>query len=294
MTADGIADISSRRSDHAIVSGITRGSRSNFYYSFLFLPRPQREAIHAVYAFCRCVDDAVDAASDKSAARTELARWRTELAAAFGEGSPADPVTRDLALHAARMNLSRGPLEEVIRGVEMDLTQRRYESFEDLSVYCRRVASAVGHSCVEIFGSRGAASMRYATTMGLAFQMTNILRDLRSDCQQGRFYLPAEEMRRFGYSSEEAAAGRGGPAFEALMEFQCRRAEALFRRSDAEFPKEERRKLFAAEIMGAIYRRILSRIAGRPAAVLEGRVTLPRGHRLALAAGLYIRARLLS
>ena len=278
--------------DHAVVCRLTRRSHSNFYYSFLFLPRPQRGAIMAVYAFCRSVDDAVDAAPDPATARAQLERWRRELAACFGEGEPAHPITRDLADQVRRMGLTREPLEEVIRGVEMDLTQRAYETFEDLAVYCRRVASAVGLSCIEIFGSRGEESRRYATTLGLAFQCTNILRDLRADCRRGYCYLPAEEMRRFGYTGEEAASGRGGPGFKALMEFQCRRAQGLFAQADAEFPRAERRRLYAAEIMGAIYRRICKRIARSPEAVLERRVSLSRPHRLALAAGLFARARL--
>ncbi len=154
-------------SDHALVEGLTRRSRSNFYYSFLFLPRPQREAITAVYAFCRSVDDAVDGASDPSTARAQIEWWRRELAACFGEGIPSHPITRDLAAHVVQSGLSREPLEEVVRGVEMDLTRRAYETFDDLAVYCRRVASAVGHSCIEIFGSRGDASRRYATTQFL-------------------------------------------------------------------------------------------------------------------------------
>jgi phytoene synthase len=282
----------SRPSDHAVVRGLARRSRSNFYYAFLFLPRPQRRAITAVYAFCRSVDDAVDAAPDPGSARRRIEWWRRELAACFGEGVPSHPISRDLAEHAARARLSREPLEEVIRGVEMDLAPPRYDTFEELAVYCRRVASAVGHSCIEIFESRGEASRRWATTLGIAFQLTNILRDLRADCARGRCYLPAEEMRRFGYSAGEAAAGRGGAAFRALMDFQCARALELFARSDAEFPASERSRLYAGEIMGAIYRKLLERIAARPEAVLEGQVGLPRPLRLAIAAGVFARSRL--
>lgn len=277
--------------DHAHVRAFTRRSRSNFYYSFLFLPPAQREAIEAVYAFCRSVDDAVDGAASSEAGRDELERWRRELAACFDGGDPEDPITRHLAVQVSRFDLSRDPLEEVIRGVEMDLTQRRYETFEDLALYCRRVASAVGLSCIEIFGSRGEASRRYATTLGIAFQLTNIIRDLRSDCRRGRLYLPADEMARFGYSREEAAAGRGGPAFSALMEFQCRRARDYFTRARQEFPAEDGHRLVAATIMGAIYRRILEKISRRPEAILGGRVSLSRARRMAVAAAAYARAR---
>lgn len=277
--------------DHAHVRAFTRRSRSNFYYSFLFLPPAQREAIEALYAFCRSVDDAVDGAASVEAGRGALERWRRELAACFDGGDPEDPITRHLAVQVRRFDLSRDPLEEVIRGVEMDLTPRRYETFEDLALYCRRVASAVGLSCIEIFGSRGEASRRYATTLGIAFQLTNIIRDLRADCRRGRLYLPADEMARFGYSREEAAAGRAGPAFSALMEFQCRRARDHFDRARREFPAGEGRRLVAATIMGAIYRRILEEICRRPEAVLEGRVSLSQARRMAIAAAAYARAR---
>ena len=276
-------------SDRALVHGFTLRSRSNFYYSFLFLPADKRAAIEAVYAFCRSVDDAVDSAPDHASARDQLLFWRRELAACYGDGEPSHPISRDLAGHVRRLDLSREPLEDVIRGVEMDLTRRSYETFPELALYCGRVASAVGLSCIEIFGSRGEASRRYATTLGIAFQLTNILRDLRTDCRDGRCYIPLEEMRRFGYSPEEAAEGRGGDAFRRLMEFQCARAEDLFRRAESEMPCGERRRLLAAQIMGVIYRTILRKIARSPETVLEGRLCLTRPHRLALAVGTWAR-----
>lgn len=278
-------------SDRELVHSITTKSRSNFTYAFLFLPREQREALESLYAFCRVVDDAVDDSEDPAVARRALERWRRELAACFGGREPSDPVTRALARQVESFNMSREPLEEVIRGVEMDLEGARYETWEDLQVYCRRVASAVGHSCLEIFGSRGEASRRYATTLGLAFQLTNILRDLRADARRGRCYLPLEEMRRAGYTLEEAAAGRRSPAFFDLMRHQCDRAADLFHRAGEELPPREENRLMAAEIMRAIYRGILDKIIARPQAVLEGRVRLGTGRRIALAAAAYARTR---
>ena len=283
---------SPRAPDHVLVGDFTRRSQSNFYYSFLFLPTGQRRAIEAVYAFCRSIDDAVDGAASPEAARAELAWWRRELAACFGEGAPSHAITRDLASQVKRFDLTREPLEEVIRGVEMDLTRNRYATFEELALYCRRVASAVGHSCIEIFGSRGDDARRYATTLGLAFQMTNIIRDFRADARRGRIYTPRDEMDRFGYSEEEALAGLPGVRFVNLMQFQCGRARDLFEQASSQMPRGERAKLMAAEIMGATYRRLLEKIARRPEAVLEGRVALSRPRRMVVAAAAFARARL--
>ncbi len=286
-----LTDGETLRRDREIVRDVTRRSRSNFYYAFFFLTTEQRAAIEAVYSFFRVVDDAVDDARSAEAGRRALEGWRSELAACYGKGQPSHPISRSLAVQIDRLDLSREPFEEVIRGVEMDLDGRRYETFEELEVYSRRVASAVGRSCIEIFGSRGERSRRYADTLGLAFQLTNILRDLRTDAMRGRVYLPAEEMRRFGYTEKDAKDGRTGPAFSALMAFQCARARDLFRRAGEELPPSEAERLLAAEIMRAIYGGVLARIERRPKAVLEGRVRLSRARKIALAAAAYARTR---
>lgn len=277
--------------DHALVRSFAKKSHSNFYYSFLFLPAAQRDAIEAVYAFCRSVDDAVDSAGDPESAAAQLEWWRTELASCFGTGEPSHHISRDLAVQVPRFQLTREPLEEVINGVEMDLTRHSYRSFEDLSLYCRRVASAVGLSCIEIFGSRGEQSRQYATTLGMAFQMTNIIRDFRVDSRSGRLYIPEEELQLFGYSMDEAAAGTITPEFISLMKFQVNRAQNLFKKAASELPAQDRGKLVAAEIMSAIYRRILSKIASRPEAVLGERVSISRTRKMAIAATAYARTR---
>ncbi len=279
------------RHDHEVVRDVARRSRSNFYYAFFFLTTEQRAAIEAVYSFFRVVDDAVDDARSAEEGRRALESWRRELAACYGEGEPSHPISRSLAVQIDEFELSRESFEEVIRGVEMDLEGRRYETFEELEAYCRRVASAVGHSCIEIFGSRGERSRRYADTLGLAFQLTNILRDLKTDALRGRVYLPAEEMRRFGYTQKDAEDGRAGPAFSALMAFQCARARDLFRRAGEELPPSEAERLLAAEIMRAIYGGVLARIERRPEAVMEGRVRLSRARKITLAAAAYARTR---
>ena len=278
------------QADRRFVARVTRASGTNFYYAFLFLPRPQREAIHAVYAFCREVDDSVDASPDSGEAARRLAFWRSELAACYG-GSPTHPITRSLAGHLGSYAIRRCDLEAIVEGVEMDVTPRPFANFDELGRYCHRVASAVGLVCIEIFGYRDPAARDYAVALGMAFQMTNILRDIRQDAERGRIYLPVDEMERFGCRPRDLLADRPTPAFSALMRFEIARARELFAQARAVFPRGDRRALFAAEIMGAIYKTILDRIESRGGDVLRGRVVLSRLRKLMIAAGIYLRSR---
>jgi phytoene synthase len=290
MSAGAIDAAGARAQDQAHVTALTRGSGSNFYYSFLFLPRPQREAIHALYAFCREVDDSVDAANDPGEAARRVQFWREELHACYA-GRAGHPVTRSLAAHLRTYPVRREDLSEVIEGVAMDVTPRRYQTWDDLQAYCRRVASAVGLACVEIFGYRDPRARDYAVELGLAFQMTNILRDLRADAERGRIYLPATEMTRFGCSDADLTATRATPAFADLMTFQVRRTQGLFDEARRLLPIADRRSLCAARIMGAIYEAILRKIAARVERVLEERTSLSRPRKMTLAAGVYLASR---
>ena len=190
------------------VSRLTRKSRSNFFYAFLLLPRAQREAIFAVYAFCRIVDDAVDEGVDRAAQRRELARWREEIARVWGAGAPEHPAAQRLQEAVRRFPIPREALEEVIAGVEMDLDRAAYETFTDLYPYCYRVASAVGLCSIAIFGYTDPRAQDYAINLGVALQLTNILRDVQVDARIGRVYLPQEDLRRFGVTAEDLRAGR--------------------------------------------------------------------------------------
>src|SRR5512139_4331482 len=181
-------------------------SGSSFYYSFLFLPAEQRRAITALYAFCREVDDVVDECSDSAVARTKLAWWRSEVARLYA-GEPQHPVTQALQAPISRYNLAQEHLLEIIDGMEMDLDQTHYASFKDLSLYCYRVASVVGLLSAEIFGYEDRQTLKYAHDLGMAFQLTNILRDVKEDVARGRIYLPADEMARFGVSLDYLCAG---------------------------------------------------------------------------------------
>lgn len=263
-------------------STLTRRSRSNFYYAFLCLPKAQREAIYAVYAFCRTVDDIVDLGSDPSVQRKELDRWRQEIARCY-EGGAQDPVARRLAQVVRAFSVPRDALEEIIAGVEMDLDRTTYETFEDLYPYCYRVAGAVGLCSIEIFGYTDPRAREYAVDLGIALQMTNILRDLRSDLERGRIYLPQEDLRRFGVSPEALRHGRYTDQFVELMRFEAGRAREFYRRAWAAFPRADAKRLIAAVIMGRIYYALLDAIEARGFQVFGSRVTVPVSRKVAIA-----------
>jgi phytoene synthase len=248
-------------------------SGSSFYYSFLFLPAEKRRAITAFYAFCREVDDVADEASDIGVARAKLAWWRTEVADLMA-GHPSHPVTKALAPFVAPMGIDGARMNEIIDGMEMDLVRHRYADFADLKLYCHRVAGVVGQLSAGIFGYRHAATLDYAEELGLAFQLTNIIRDVGEDARRGRVYLPADELARHGLAVEDVLSRRGGEAFRALMAEQADRAEATYARAFAMLHPEDRRNQRAGLVMAAIYRTLLAEIRRDGFPVLEGRVSL--------------------
>ncbi len=262
---------------------------TSFYYSFLVLPPRKRNALIAVWDFCRAVDDAVD--EEEVAARAEQAvrAWRTELANCYNGAGPGTPQGRALAPFIREFNLPRQPFEDLIDGVEMDLRQARYPTFEALSEYCRRVASAVGLVCVEIFGYHHPGARRYAVDLGMALQLTNIVRDVAADLRRGRVYLPEEDLRRFGVSDAQLREGKVTPPVRALLAFECDRARDYYRRAAASLPREDARSLVAAEIMGGIYFEILRRIERRGYDVFSERIRVPRPRRALIAAGIFAR-----
>ncbi len=272
------------------VSRLTRKSRSNFFYAFLCLPRPQREAIYAVYAFCRIVDDAVDVGGDRAEQRREIARWRGEIAQVY-EGVPAHPAAERLQHAVRRFPIPRAALDEIITGVEMDLDHARYETFEDLYPYCYRVASAVGLACIEIFGYRDPRARDYAVNLGVALQLTNILRDVEPDARAGRVYVPQADLRRFGVTAEDLAAGRYTPEFVELMTWEASRARDYYERAWVALPPADARSLFAAEIMGRTYFALLRALESRQFRVFGDRVTVATHRKLAIALDCWVRAR---
>jgi phytoene synthase len=277
----------------AYCTAFTKKSGSNFYYSFLFLPRARRQAMYTVYAFCKLVDSAVDEPPPGSNPQEELRRWRAELEAAY-HGNPTLPVTISLADHARRLSIPRAYFEELIKGVEMDLTMTRYKTFRDLSLYCYRVASVVGLICLHVFGITSARAQDYAVDLGMAFQLTNILRDLGTDASQGRVYVPEEDMEKFGCSAELLRRQQDNPGLRELIRFEAARAHEYYNKAAAALESldaKDRRALTVAEIMRAVYFRILQRLERAEHHTFGPRVHLSTGHRLAVAAGVWLRSR---
>ena len=268
---------------------------TSFYYSFLVLPAEERRAIVAVWDFCRAVDDAVDEAPAEKSVE-EVGRWRDEVARCF-DGQPAQtPQGQALQPLIARFALPREAFDALVEGVEMDLHERRYDTFEDLYEYCIRVASAVGLMCVRIFGCTDPGSRQYAIDLGVALQLTNILRDVPGDLSRRRVYLPQQDLARFGVSeadlaAETAAAGQGvrSAKVKALLAFQAQRARQYYARADAALPRKDARRLVAARIMGNIYRGILDRIERADYDVFTAVIRVPRPHRAMIAATTWAR-----
>jgi phytoene synthase len=287
MTSRSIADA------QAYCTALTKKSGSNFYYSFLFLPRNRRAAMYTVYAFCKEVDNAVDEPPAGSNPQEELRRWRTELEAAY-RGTPTFPVTISLAEHVRQLAIPKAYFEEVIKGVEMDLTSLRYASFQDLSLYCYRVASVVGLICLHIFGPTSARAQDYAVALGMAFQLTNILRDIGTDAEQGRIYLPQEDLHKFGCTDETILQRQENEAVHELFRFEASRAHEYYAKAQAAFEslsESDQKALTVSEIMRAVYVRILQKIEGPRHRIFGPPARLGTSHRLAVAAGVWFRSR---
>lgn len=248
-------------------------SGSSFYYSFLFLPDERRRAITALYAFCREVDDVVDECSDASVARIKLAWWREEVAGIY-HGQPRHPVARALSEVVGRFQLQEQHLQEIINGMEMDLDYNAYPDFESLKLYCYRAASVVGILSAEIFGYRDPRTPQYATDLGMAFQLTNIIRDVGEDARRGRIYLPLDEMQQYGVSTADISQARETDNFKRLMEFQIERALGFYERAFAQLPDIDRKRQRTGIIMAAIYRALLDEIRADGCRVLTQRISL--------------------
>lgn len=277
----------------AYCTALTKQSGSNFYYSFLFLPKARRQAMYTVYAFCKAVDSAVDEPPPGSQPREELARWRAELEAAY-HGTPTWPITISLAHHVKTLGIPKVYFEELIKGVEMDLQNNRYLTFDELSLYCYRVASIVGLICLHVFGATSPRAQDYAVALGMAFQLTNILRDVGADAEQNRIYLPLEDLKACQHSEKALRRRTYSPEFTRLMEFEAARAHQYYDKARAAYsalPKQERRALVVAEIMRGVYARILKKLEGSGFQVFGPRIRLSTGHRLAIAAGIWMRTR---
>ena len=266
----------------------TAQSGSSFYYSFLFLPPERRRAITALYAFCREVDDTVDEATDQSIARIKLAWWRNEVTQMYS-GTPTHPVMLALQPHIQPYDLKQEHLQAIIDGMEMDLDQSRYLDYPNLKKYCWHVAGVVGILSASIFGITNPQTLKYAETLGLAFQLTNIIRDVGEDARKGRIYLPINELQQFHVTAADLLNARHGDKFEALMKFQADRAQTLYDEAFALLPEEDRRAQRPGLMMAAIYRTLLDEIERDGFHVLNQKISLTPLRKLWLAWKTYVR-----
>ncbi len=248
-------------------------SGSSFYYSFLFLAPEKRSAITALYAFCREIDDVVDDCADTDVARAKLDWWRRELDQCFS-GNPSHPVTRALQQPVAHMNLPAEYFHEILDGMAMDLEHTRYDSFRDLALYCHRAAGVVGLLSAEIFGYQHRDTLKYAEQLGTAFQLTNILRDVREDAQRGRVYLPLDELSEYRVNPHDLLKGAKPAGLRDLFHFQAQRARDYYQSALQRLPPQDRHAQRSGIIMAAIYQTLLDEIESDGYRVMDHRVQL--------------------
>jgi phytoene synthase len=275
---------------------LARTIQSNFFYSFLFLPKEKREAIFDIYNFCRMIDDIVDELAEDIAtpysrerAKVELKKWREELANLYA-GNPVNQKTCKLKRVLERFPIPKEYFDELINGCEMDFQHHRYQTFTDLYQYCYRVASITGLICIEVFTYRSPQSKTYAINLGIALQLTNILRDLKEDAARERVYLPEEDLRSFGYSVEDLNRGVINDNFIELMKFECERARYYYRLAANNLPQEDRPTMTAAITMSKIYYRLLEQIEQSNYDVFNNRIRLHRPERFYIALSEWVRA----
>ncbi len=274
---------------------LTTRSNSNFYYAFLFLNRDKREALEAVYAFCRLVDDVVDEEASAEEKLLGIERWRRELARVYSDAQTEHPVVQRLRVAVKQFGIRRQDLEGVIDGCAMDIDKARYANWEELRLYCYRVASCVGLACIEIFGYAPELvenAREYAVELGLALQLTNILRDVAEDARRGRVYLPADELAAHGVTVEDLVTCRRSPQLVELMRAQAARAREHYLKARGALSTYERSRLVIAEIMGDIYYRLLEEIEAHDFDVFGARATVPRAEKMKIALGNFARAQL--
>jgi len=261
----------------------TKESGSSFTVSFLFLSQEKREAMTALYAFCREVDDVVDECTDFNVAQTKINWWKSEIDNLYAD-KPQHPVSFALAPVIKQFNLSKEHFLEIIDGMEMDLKFNRYADFKQLQLYCYRVASVVGLLSAQIFGFKNRDTLKYAHDLGMAFQLTNITRDVGEDARRGRIYLPLDELKKANVSEDDILNSRESPEVKALMEFQIERAESFYDKALAKLPAEDAKQQRAGLMMAAIYRTLLREIQKDGAEkVLNHKISIPPFRKLTLA-----------
>jgi phytoene synthase len=262
--------------------------RSNFYYSFLLLPREKREAIITLYDFCRRTDDIIDNSNSPEEQSVALREWREQLVHSLN-GESKDPRLTNISFVARRFNIPEGLFLELIDGVGMDISKKRYETFEELYPYCYRVASTVGLMSIEIFGYRYPGAKQYAINLGIALQLTNILRDLKIDLASGRVYLPQEDLRCCGYSERDLHSQSVNLSFQDLIQFECDRARRYFQTARSFVRLDDLRSLYPAEAMACVYERLLDGIEKDPKQLYRREIRLSSLSRFGIALNIWMR-----
>lgn len=269
-------------------------SKSNFFYSFSLLPKEKNEAINTVYAFCRQTDDIVDNENaDIQKKYSGIREWRDEFEKALAYGNSKYPLLNNLNSVIKKYNIPAEPFFDLIKGMEMDLKKNRYNTFSDLMEYCYNVASTVGLMSIEIFGYNNPKTRDFAINLGIALQLTNILRDIKSDAGKGRIYIPLEDLRRFNYNEKSLLENEYNDEFIKLMKYECERARYFYAEADSQLSREDKGLMFAAKIMENIYFRILNKIEQSNYNVFGGKIRISKIKKLLITAGVFIKYRLL-
>jgi phytoene synthase len=266
----------------------TAESGSSFTVSFFFLPKNKREAMTVLYAFCREVDDVVDECTDYQVAQAKLNWWKSEIHQLYAK-QPQHPVTKALMLYVEQFNLAKEHFLEIIDGMEMDLKFNRYEDFKQLQLYCYRVASVVGLLSAQIFGFEDRKTLKYAHDLGMAFQLTNIIRDVGEDARRGRIYLPLDELAKAKVSEDDILQGRESNAVKDLIAFQIERAESFYDKALLALPIKDAKQQRAGLMMAAIYRTLLREISLEPEKVLNSKTSIPPFRKVMLALKAYFK-----
>jgi phytoene synthase len=273
---------------YAYCRGVAKKHAKNFYYAFLFLPKAKREAIYALYAFCRYCDDIADSDHAPLQKQALLQAWRQELDNCYA-GRATHAITHALQHVVAQYPIPKHYFEELMRGVEMDFTIQRYATFADLEIYCYRVASVVGLLCIEVFGYTHPGVQGYARHLGTALQLTNIMRDIKEDAAYGRIYLPLEDLQAFHYAEADLLQQRYTAEFVGLMQFQAQRVAEYYQKAAACLLPGDKRRLIAPEIMAGIYRATLRKMARCRYHVFRGRTSVPGGHKVLIALHIFVK-----
>ena len=269
------------------VKEISKKSKSSFYYAFNLLPEEKRDAMNTVYAFCRKTDDIVDENLDSTDLKYEkLRRWRIEFEKSFS-GHSEFALLNKLGTTISKFNIPLDPFFELLKGMEMDLQNDRYKSFEDLQLYCYRVASTVGLMCIEIFGYKHPSTKQFAVDLGIALQMTNILRDIGTDAKNGRIYLPQEDLKRFNYSETEIMSLVYNDNFRDLMIYESGRAKQYFNSATAHLDLDDKKTMFAARAMQHIYYKMLEKIIAADYDVYSNDIKVSKLEKVGIALGVW-------